>query len=255
MLAFVAVIAILNLWLGYSLAVYLGAGGKPAPQDTPADRSFMASHGEDSPRATHDRNEGLPPAAAAADQNAGPTCVRSGCDERLPATATCDEIARLLDKLSAGDPMLGSMPVALIEVDEDGTAVPETIDRMLCGVATAVREMLAETQSAARIGDRQLLLLLQGEDPPRATERTESIRQQIEATEFLAGETGIHATLTCAVGQLAGQQSAQQFLECLTDTLSEAKRFGGNRTFVHDGIAPGPAVAAELNCPPRKRAV
>ncbi|MEX0643173.1 MAG: hypothetical protein WD468_10760, partial [Pirellulales bacterium] len=48
-------------------------------------------------------------------------------------------------------------------------------------------------------------------------------------------------------GVATASQSADNLIEFLEETLEEAKRYGGNRTFMHDGTSPTPVVPPELN--------
>jgi hypothetical protein len=41
----------------------------------------------------------------------------------------------------------------------------------------------------------------------------------------------------------------------LQEAIDEAKRYGGNRTFMHDGKSPSPVVPAELPVTPQQLAI
>jgi hypothetical protein len=46
-----------------------------------------------------------------------------------------------------------------------------------------------------------------------------------------------------------------KLFEFLQEALDEAKRYGGNRTFMHDGKSPTPVVPAELAISPQQLAI
>jgi diguanylate cyclase (GGDEF)-like protein len=142
-----------------------------------------------------------------------------------------------------------------MELDAIDEAASVSNDRLLTGVAGMVREMLEEAHTAARFTDQRFLLLLPGDDEAQATQRAEQVRQRIEATEFVANDGCLHATLTCALAQLSSDYSATQLMDQLDDAMLRAKRLGGNRTYTFDGIAPSPVVPPELNLAPQKCAI
>jgi hypothetical protein len=81
------------------------------------------------------------------------------------------------------------------------------------------------------------------------------MRQRIEATEFMADEKPVQATVSCALAQLSTDYSVADVLASLQETLEEAKRLGGNRTFMYDGMTPAPVVPPELNLATQKCAI
>ena len=83
----------------------------------------------------------------------------------------------------------------------------------------------------------------------------EQVRQRVAATQFVADGQPIQATVTVHLTQVAASHTATNLLEFLEETLEEAKRFGGNRTFMHDGTSPTPVVPPELNVAPRLQSV
>jgi diguanylate cyclase (GGDEF)-like protein len=144
---------------------------------------------------------------------------------------------------------------ALIEIEQavhDGDGVD---DRLLHGIADTVRNILAEVQLAGRYAERQFLLVLPQDDLQHATERAEQVRQRVAATQYVADGQELQATVTCALAQVAAGHTADNLLQFLEETLEEAKRYGGNRTFMHDGTAPTPVVPPELNIAPQTCAI
>jgi diguanylate cyclase (GGDEF)-like protein len=268
MAAYVAFTALLNLALGYGLAVYLRHRGQPGFRKfladlltiTPADEA--PASGEDQPLV-----ESKPPKAtdaAEAETEVQPASVAAASEELIEKQSnashaglvTRNEADELLVKLTAAsDPLEKPASVVLVELDPVDKADDLDGDRLLAGIANTVCEILAETHTAARFGQQQLLLLLPGDDESAATQRTERLRQRIEATEFMIDQQPVAATVSCAMGLLSSDYAPADVVAALQKTLDEAKRKGGNRTFLYDGVSPSPVVPPELNLAPQTCAV
>ena len=74
-------------------------------------------------------------------------------------------------------------------------------------------------------------------------------------TEFVADGKSYQTTVTCALAEASDEQSEQKLFEFLQEALDEAKRYGGNRTFTHDGSSPTPVVPAEMSVTPQQLAI
>lgn len=293
MLGYVAFVAILNIFLGYALAVFLGSGGGTLanrsargqaarePEDALALDATMSTAGDvagDSPAAGEENTEPLlHPQASPTSEEDPPLDGIDSIDQQQPIEAdgpsdpnqpverAGSSVARLSSRADAEqlladlalvkDPARGPTSVALVELDGAQDEGPLITDRLLSGVVSSVCELLAETHLAARYDDRQYLLVLVGEDESHATRRTEQLRQRIESTEFVADEEAVHATVTCALAQVSSDLSIPRQLDALQVTLEEAKRYGGNRTFLYDGVSPAPVVPPELDLDPVKRVI
>jgi diguanylate cyclase (GGDEF)-like protein len=193
------------------------------------------------------------PAATAAPASAADPFAKSG----TPAAGlvTRDYVDQLLAKLSAVSDSANPASVVLMELDPLHADGDVAGDRILAGIANTVRELLDESHTAARFADQRFCLLLPGDDESQATQRTEQVRQRIEATEFVADGQGRRATVTCALAQLSADYATTQLMDSLEDALARAKRLGGNRTYMFDGIAPAPVVPPEFDLAPQKCAV
>ena len=180
---------------------------------------------------------------------------------RDPATGltTREHAEQLLEQLADTDSKRNPVTVALVEVDEIewiGENSSEVIDeRVLCGVSIIVRESLASSHTAARFSEQQLLLVVPHEDLHQATRRAEEMRQRIATTLFMADGRTVQTTVTCALAEISAERSGTRLLEFLREALGEAKRYGGNRTFMHDGISPTPVVPPELELAPQQLAI
>jgi GGDEF domain-containing protein len=169
-----------------------------------------------------------------------------------PATGlmTREHIEWLLDQMSTNSSPKGPITIGLMEIDApewNGAEPLTTIDeRLLCGISNIVRQTLGDEQTAARYTDQQILLLVPDENVEQAMRRAEEIRQRVATTEFTAEGRMFQTTLTCALTEVTQERHGAKLFEFLKEALDEAKRYGGNRTFMHDGNSPSPVVPPEL---------
>lgn len=266
MVWYVALIAILNLGLGYGLGVFLRTGrlhpaafrhefraalSSPTPANRLPNISFAEQLSDDAaadgsvPEFTSDA-----PAADAAKADAPAV-------ETDPTTGltTREHIEKSLAEMTATHVAAQPATVALVEITRGDNVNEAVEDRLLYGIAGTIRELLAEGHTAGRYTDQKFLLLLPQDDLQHATQRAEQVRQHVAATQYVADGQQIPATVTCALAQVTASQSATNLLEFLEETLEEAKRYGGNRTFMHDGTSPAPVVPPELNIAPQTCAI
>jgi diguanylate cyclase (GGDEF)-like protein len=290
MLWYIAFIAGLNLALGYLWAAYLrpcprcakirelnavlsGSGTMATPEAKP--RVERPSVPVESSIATEPATPAATGAEAAAELTAafagapaeadtiGEPATKPAADDlpHNPANglATREQAEYVLAELSTHDTKNDPATVALVEVDEIdwiGEETSEAIDeRVLMGVSVIVRESLSSQHTAARFGNQQLLLVVPHEDVHQATKRAEEMRQRIATTSFIADGRTVQTTVTCALAEVSQDRSRDQLLEFLKEALSEAKRYGGNRTFMHDGKSPTPVVPPELEVAPQQVAI
>jgi diguanylate cyclase (GGDEF)-like protein len=251
MLGYVTFVAILNLGLGYALAVYL-RGSRGGLRQFIAELTTTATQAAEPPNATsatttgesNDCSRSEKPIAAQATSQESPA---SPVDPQT-GLASRDHAEQVLTGLSAeAHREENPAAVVLMELEPSHDAAEAAGDRLLCGVAKAIGEMMEEAHTAARYGQQQFLLVLPGDDITAATKRTEEVRQRIEATEFMADDQALHGTLTCAMAELSSGDELSDLLESLQETLDLAKRKGGNRTYLYDGMTPAPVVPPELN--------
>ena len=171
---------------------------------------------------------------------------------RDPATGlvTREHVEFLIEQLAKEDLEDAPVTVALVELDRGGSTVSQggsgVDQRLLRGVSSIVQQSLAADQTAARFSDQQLLLLVPHEDVNQVMRRAEEVRQRVASTEFMADGRPIKATVTCALAQISAERSGEKLFEFLQEAVAEAKRYGGNRTFTHDGNSPSPIVPPEL---------
>src|SRR3990172_6725802 len=178
-----------------------------------------------------------------------------------PATGlvTREHAEQMLAELAADAANQAPITVALVElarIDWIGEQPDSVIDkRVLCGVSNIVRQSLGDDHTLARFSEQQFLLLVPHEDLQQATRRAEQLRQRVATTEFIAHRRGYQTTVTCALAEVAEDRTGPKLFEFLQEALDEAKRYGGNRTFMHDGRSPTPVVPSELTVAPPQSAI
>jgi diguanylate cyclase (GGDEF)-like protein len=264
MLWYVAIIAALNLCLGYFWAVRTRRCPMCAQRGVSDWSSTIGSAALAGMPRECDSNDraGSGERAAATAEVAGKNAAGDDAEAAPldPATGlvTREHAERLLAKY-AEKAANGQLTVALVEVDANESAdliMDQALDqRLMCGVSNVVRQSLTADHTAARFAEEQLLLLVRDEDVDQATRRAEELRQRVANTEFVVDGHPIKTTVTCALAELSPDRSREQLLEFLQEALTEAKRYGGNRTFTHDGNSPSPVVPPELELEPQQLAI
>jgi diguanylate cyclase (GGDEF)-like protein len=262
MLWYIAIIAAINLGLGYLWGAYL----RPCPRCAKA-RAMGLSLLDPSSIETEPRFEPEPETVAAAPPRlvapaAPPVAAAEAMAAPLdPATGlvTREYAEKMLTELSAADAGQSPLTVALVEmapIDWIGQKPDQLIDnRLLCGVSNVVRQSLAAEHTLARFNDQQFLVLVPHEGVQQATRRAEELRQRVATTEFVADGQSFQTTVTCALAEVSDQRTGPKLFEFLQEALDEAKRYGGNRTFMHDGKSPTPVVPAELTVAAQQLAI
>ena len=91
--------------------------------------------------------------------------------------------------------------------------------------------------------------------PAREATGVVGIRQQVEATQFRRDASSISVTVSCEVAESASHDTQAVLFERVEATLQEAKGYGRNRTFLHDGKFPAPVVPPVLPVETRTLAV
>jgi len=120
-------------------------------------------------------------------------------------------------------------------------------DRLITAVAQLLSRNVTSEDMAARFQGQRFLVLFPDNTPRHATTVAETIRQTIEETAFEHGKLALEVTASCAVSQSAPDDTIESIFERLMKAVQEAKRYGRNRTFLHDGKYPAPVVPPNLN--------
>jgi GGDEF domain-containing protein len=178
-----------------------------------------------------------------------------------PATGlvTRESAEKLLSDLADGKLPSSPVTAGLVEMaplDWIGAEPAGGIEeRMLSGVSKIVRQSLSAEHTLAKFNEQQFLVLVPSEDVGQVTRRAEELRQRVATTEFVADGHTYQTTVTCALVDAATFGTGPKLFEFLQEALDEAKRYGGNRTFMHDGKSPTPVVPAELAIAPQQLAI
>jgi len=135
---------------------------------------------------------------------------------------------------------------AMIDVDEFGRLNErygqEVGDRILRAIAQLLSAESRNHLLIARFAGQRFLLLFPDVDIRFATNLVERIRQTIEMTQIEYREEKIRVTVSCAVTEVAREDGPEKVYARAEVTLREAKRYGRNRTFVHEERYPTPVV-------------
>ncbi|MEJ5342387.1 MAG: GGDEF domain-containing protein [Thermogutta sp.] len=119
-------------------------------------------------------------------------------------------------------------------------------DQTLAAVAKVFQQTSLRHATWVRYGGDQFLLLLRETDVRQGVQEAEHLRQQFEVAQFVIGEDTVHLTLSAAVTELRSDDTPTAMFLRLLETLREAKRAGGNRTFAHNGQSAAPVVPPNL---------
>jgi len=267
MLWYVAFVAAINLALGYAWGAYIRKCPRCAkaralglsllePTSLPANETRF----EFAPATTTTpevepapaRDIDTAPAAAAPEPAGEALYPRTGL-------VTRDSAEKRLVELTKGQSGGGHVTAGLVEMAPLDWIGPEpeadVAQRMLAGVSQIVRQSLSAEHTLAQFSEQQFLMLIPSEDVEQVTHRAEELRQRVATTEFVANGRTYQTTVTCALVDAATHGTGPKLFEFLQEALDEAKRYGGNRTFMHDGKSPTPVVPAELTISPQQLAI
>ena len=90
-------------------------------------------------------------------------------------------------------------------------------------------------------GDR-FMYFFPDNDTRYATNVVERVRQIVEAARFQSGDTDFQASVSAAIVEATKEDTAQTLFSRAQATIKEAKRYGRNRTFLHEGEFPAPVI-------------
>lgn len=263
MLWYVAFVAAINLALGYAWGAYL----RKCPRCAKARAMGLSLLEPNSLPASEPRFDAPPtaapptrvePVAPSAAEAPAPSATSEVLDPNS-GLVTRESAEQLLSKLAEGKSPNEPVTAGLVEMaplDWIGAEPAGGIaQRMLSGVSQIVRQSLAAEHTLARFNEQQFLLLIPSEGVEQVTKRAEEMRQRVATTEFVADGHTYQTTVTCALADAAAHGTGPKLFEFLQEALDEAKRYGGNRTFMHDGKSPTPVVPAELTVSPQQLAI
>jgi len=115
-------------------------------------------------------------------------------------------------------------------------------DRVLRAIAQLLAAESREDITAARFSGQRFLMLFGDADVRSTTSVIERIRQTVEIARLHYREDDIRITVSCAVAEATSKDTSETLYGHLETALGQAKRYGRNRTFIHEGEYPTPVV-------------
>ncbi|MBN2475809.1 MAG: GGDEF domain-containing protein [Pirellulales bacterium] len=115
-------------------------------------------------------------------------------------------------------------------------------DQVLRTVGQFLASLSRDETIAGRFAGQRFLFLFPDGDSRLATSVAERARQSIELIRFSYKESEFQISVSCAVIDADGADTTETLFARGATTLQEAKRYGRNRTFLHDGKYPTPVV-------------
>lgn len=174
----------------------------------------------------------------------------TGTDSRAALEGT------LQQWLAEGAEHVAALSVAAIDID-GFSGVNQRFGHVVGNqVLQALGTMLVGEKSPgariARFSGERFILSFPGTTLRDATNNVERLRQIIEKARFDHREEEICLTVSCGVTEAADGDSADDLLARAETTLMEAKRYGRNRTFIHEGSYPTPVVPPTFSIESRR---
>jgi diguanylate cyclase (GGDEF)-like protein len=140
--------------------------------------------------------------------------------------------------------------VAMIDIDRLAETNEQFGYRVGNEILKAIARLLEVNQSdsvrVARFSGQCFLLMFSDINPQAAVNTIERCRQTIGNAHFENKDFDIRITVSCALTRATNEDSPSSMLLRVEAALREAKRYGHNRTFMHEGKYPTPVVPPEL---------
>jgi diguanylate cyclase (GGDEF)-like protein len=136
------------------------------------------------------------------------------------------------------------LSLALIELDHAAQLEQRHGHDLAEKILHAVGQLLESGAEGGLVqtSQQRFFLLSPEADTRLAANTAERLRQTIKQAHLHHEGSEIRVTVSCAVVGTASKDTPNALTERAEATLQEAKRYGGNRTFLHDGKYPTPVV-------------
>ena len=138
------------------------------------------------------------------------------------------------------------LSLVLIDLDEfvkiNQSHGPTVGDRVLRAVAQLLHNELPPDCCAARFAGQQFVLLGIDRNLKQSVADAERLRQTIEMVRFEHGSDTVEVKVSCGVVEAKGIDTHKSLYDRAHESLREAKRYGRNRCFMHEGEFPTPVV-------------
>ncbi len=122
-------------------------------------------------------------------------------------------------------------------------------------ILAAISRLLSNEKQGAytptRFSGQRFLLIFPDLDVRHVTNTLERLRQEIEIASFQWNDSEIKVTISSAATEADPEDTSQTLFARMEATLQEAKRYGRNRTFLHEGKYPAPVVPPNFTLEPR----
>jgi diguanylate cyclase (GGDEF)-like protein len=155
-------------------------------------------------------------------------------------------IEELLKWWNTGPDGTPQLSVAMIALDDfsglEQQHGHEVADKILGAVGQLSESESGGQRSFFQLPKQRFLLLFPEVDTGSAANTADRLRQMIEKAHLHHDQSEIRLTVSCAVAGAASEETPDALIQRTEATLQEAKRYGSNRTFLHDGNFPAPIV-------------
>ena len=140
--------------------------------------------------------------------------------------------------------------VAMIDIDRLSEANEQfgyrAGNEILKAIAKLLEASRADNVQVARFSGQRFLAMFSDVDMTVATNTIERCRQTVESAHFEHKDFDIRITVSCSLTRATNEDSPSSVLLRAESALREAKRYGHNRTFVHEGKYPTPVVPPDI---------
>ncbi len=152
-----------------------------------------------------------------------------------------------------------TLVAALLDVDQTAALNQSHGHRRTDRALGACGRLLGAKHSAdiavARYNGQAFCMLFFDGDVRSAANTIEELRQSLEMTHFEEGEHDVRLTVSCGITAATPADTLISLLERLDATVHEAKRYGRNRTFLHEGKHPAPVIPPNFTIKERRIAL
>ena len=128
----------------------------------------------------------------------------------------------------------------------------KTGDQMLGAVGRLLETEIDAGVSVARFSGQRFFLLFPDGDARAATNGVEKVRQMIAKARFVRRDSESRLTVSCASTMAILDDTSASLITRVETALQEAKRYGRNRTFLHEGEYPAPVVPPQFTLDERR---
>lgn len=185
-----------------------------------------------------------------------PTTRSEATAEDTAAAALESELAKWWNQ----DPdQTTRLSVALIDLDEPKELRKQHGREVAAKVFRAVTELLESAKGGldelSRLSDQRLVLMSSEPDARLTANTAERLRQTVEKARLRHEQSELRVTVSCAVVGAVSEETPNELIQRAEATLQEARRYGNNRTFLHDGKYPSPVVPPSFSLEEKEVAI